>query len=115
MRKYLIEVGMGSDFHHPDPTKCAVRAVTDAIYHCTLVGIRECELVSDMKEMMVKVKIGVPFPEKVDKEEVLKVIPYGKREIEVVEGGLVEEGSRMKDGTRDRIIVAVAAVTVMVP
>ena len=115
MRKYLIEVGMGSDFHRPDPTKCAVRAVTDAIYHCTLVGVHECDLVSDMGEMMVKVKIGVPFPEEVDKEEVLKVIPHGKREIEVVEGGLVEEGSLRKDGTRDRIILAVAAVTVMVP
>jgi uncharacterized protein (TIGR02058 family) len=65
--------------------------------------------------MVVKVKIGVPFPEKVDKEEVLKVIPYGKREIEVVEGGLVEEGSRMKDGTCDHIMIAAAAVTVMVP
>ena len=45
----------------------------------------------------------------------IKVIPYGKREIEVVEGGLVEEGSRMKNGTCDHIMTAVAAVTVMVP
>ena len=115
MRKYLIEVGMGSDFHHPDPTKCAVRAVTDAIYHCTMVGLGECQLLSSMKEMVVKIKVGVPFPEKVDQEEVLKVIPFGKREIEVVEGGLLEEGSRLKDGTRDHIMMAVAAVTVMVP
>ena len=115
MRKYLIEVGMGSDFHHPEPTKCAVRAVTDAIYHCTMVGLGECQLLSSINEMMVKVKVGVPFPEKVDQEEVLKVIPFGKREIEVVEGGLLEEGSRLKDGTRDHIMMAVAAVTVMVP
>ena len=78
MRKYLIEVGMGSDFHHPDPTKCAVRAVTDAIYHCTMVGLGECQLLSSMKEMMVKIKVGVPFPEKVDREKVLTVIPFGK-------------------------------------
>ncbi|MHA2220180.1 MAG: Lin0512 family protein [Candidatus Hodarchaeales archaeon] len=115
MRNYLIEVGMASDFHHPEPTKCAVRAVTDAIYHCTMVGLFECELISSMKELAIKIKIGVPFPEKVDTEEVLKVIPFGKKEIEVVEGGLLEQGSRLKDGTRDNIMTAVAAVTVMVP
>ncbi|UCF90596.1 MAG: Lin0512 family protein [Desulfobacterales bacterium] len=115
MRRYLIEVGLGSDFHHPDPTKCAVRAVTDAIRRCTLVGLGECELLSDMSEMLVKIRVGVPFPEKVDQAEVLKVIPHGKREIEVVEGGLMEAGSRLKDGSQDRIMLAVAAVTVMVP
>ena len=115
MRKYLIEIGMGSDFHHPDPTKCAIRAVTDAIYHCTMVGLHECQLLSSMKQMSVKVRIGVPFPDQVDKDEVLKMIPYGQREIEVVEGGLLDEGSLKKDGTRDNIMIAVASLTVFVP
>ena len=115
MRKYLIVIGTGSDFHDPDPTKCAVRAVTDAIHRCTLVGLHECQLLSSMKEMAVKIKIGVPFPEKVVREEVLNVIPFGEKEMEVGEGGLLEEGGLMKDGTRDQIMMAVTAVTVMVP
>ncbi len=115
MRKFLIETGTGTDFHDADPTKCAVRAVTDAIRRCTLIGLHECQLISSSEEMTVKIKIGVPFPEKVIQQEVLNVVPFGKKEIEVVEGGLLEEGSLLKDGTRDHIMMAVTAVTVMVP
>ena len=115
MRHYLIELGMGSDLHKPDPTKCAVRAIKDAIYRCSMVGLFECDLLSNIKDMHVKVKIAVPFPDRVDKEEVLKQIPYGEREIEVVEGGLLEEGSLRKDKSRDHVMVAVAAITVKVP
>ena len=116
MRKFLIETGTGTDFHDADPTKCAVRAVTDAIRRCTLIGLHECQLISSKKEMAVKIKIGVPFPEKVIQQEVLNVVPFGKKEIEVVEGGLLEEGSLLKDGTtRGHIMMAVTAVTVLVP
>ena len=115
MRTYLIEVGMGADFHKPQPTKCAVRAVKDTIYRCTLTGLYECELISSMKDMLVKVKIGVPFPDQVDKDEVLKVIPFGQKEIEVESGGLIEDGHLRKDGSRDKIMIAVASITVMVP
>ena len=115
MRRFLIEVGMGADFHKPDPTKCAVRAVKDTIYRCTLVGLYECKLISSMKDMRVKVKISVPFPDQVDKDEVLEVIPFGQKEIAVESGGLMEDGHLRKDGSRDKIMVAVAAITVMVP
>jgi len=115
MRRYLVEVGMGTDLHHPDPTKCAVRAVRDAIYHCSMLGLKECNLLQSIKDMYVKIKICVPFPEKVDRDAVLKEIPYGQRELEVADGGLLEEGSLLRDGKRDNIMVAVAAVTVMVP
>ena len=115
MRTYLIEVGMGADFHKPQPTKCAVRAVKDTIYRCTLIGLYECKLITSMKQMVVKVKIGVPFPEQVDQDEVLKVIPFGQKEIVVEDGGLMEEGHLRKDGSRDKIMIAVASITVMVP
>jgi len=115
MRNYLIEIGMGSDLHHPEPTKCAVRAVQDAITRCSMVGLKECQLMSSVKDMLVKIKVGVPSPEKVNREEVMEVIPFGKRELEVVEGGLLELGGLLKDGSRDHIMIAVAAVTVMVP
>lgn len=115
MRHYLIELGMGADLHKPDPTKCAVRAVRDAIHRCSMLGLFECDLLSDIKQMAVKVKIAVPFPDQVDTQAVLNEIPYGQRDIEVVPGGLLEEGSRRKDGSRDTVMVAVAAITVKVP
>ncbi|MBE0616975.1 MAG: Lin0512 family protein [Proteobacteria bacterium] len=115
MRHYLIELGTGTDLHKPDATKCAVRAVRDAIGRCSMVGLFECGLVTDIQQMTVKVKIGVPFPDQVDTEAVAREIPYGQSEIEVVPGGLLEEGSRRRDGSRDKVMVAVAAITVMVP
>ncbi len=115
MRTYLIELGMGTDLHKPDPTKCAVRAVTDAITRCSMVGVYECGLIKSMQELRVKIKIGIPHPEEVDRDAVLKVIPFGEREIEVVEGGLAEQGSLRKDGSRDSVMIGVAVVTVYVP
>lgn len=115
MRRFLIEIGVGTDLHDPDPTKCAVRAVKDAIYRCSMLGLYECGLVSSLNDLCIKIKIGVPFPEKLKKEAVLKEIPFGTKEIEVEAGGLLEEGGPHKDGVRDNIMIAVAAITVMVP
>ena len=50
----------------------------------------------DVDSMRVKVTIGVPHPEKVDKAQVLAVLPHGTGTVEVVEGGLeipTEDGS----------------------
>jgi hypothetical protein len=41
MRHNLIELGMGTDLHKPDPTECAVRAVREAIYRCSMVRFFE--------------------------------------------------------------------------
>jgi uncharacterized protein (TIGR02058 family) len=38
--------------------------------------------------MVVEVLIGVPKPERVDKAEVLAVLPHGTGTVQVVEGGL---------------------------
>jgi len=38
--------------------------------------------------MRVKVTIGVPHPEQVDRAQVLAVLPHGTGTVEVVEGGL---------------------------
>jgi uncharacterized protein (TIGR02058 family) len=72
-------------------------------------------LLTDIKQMAVKVKIGVPFPDKVDAQAVLNEIPYGQHDLEVVPGGLLEGGSRREDGSRDKVMVAVAAITSKVP
>ncbi len=86
MKRMAIEIGMGTDIRGADYTKAAVRALRDALWHnslnvATAVG-------KDTDSMQVEVLIGVPKPERVDKAEVLKVLPHGTGTVTVYEGGL---------------------------
>jgi uncharacterized protein (TIGR02058 family) len=51
------------------------------------------------QDMIVDVHIGVPRPEMVDKAEVLKVMPYGRGTVTVVEGGLEIKNDAGTDST----------------
>jgi len=53
------------------------------------------------------VLIGVPRPEKVDKAEVLKVLPHGTGTVEVVQGGLEIPNDA---GTSSTVIASAAAI-----
>lgn len=116
LKRYLIELGTGIDQHGQDPTAAAKRAVKDAISRSYLTGIREILGIQDFNQMVVKVKVAVPYPEKVETEEVLAPIPFGNKELEVTEGGLVAEGMTMPElgDAGPEIIMANAAVTVWV-
>ena len=39
MKKYIVELGLGSDFHGQDVTKAAKKAAKDAISHSCLCGL----------------------------------------------------------------------------
>ena len=41
MKKYIVELGLGSDFHGQDVTKAAKKAAKDAISHSCLCGLEE--------------------------------------------------------------------------
>jgi uncharacterized protein (TIGR02058 family) len=58
--------------------------------------------------MQVKVTIGVPKPEKVDRAAVAAVLPHGNGEVEVVEGGL----EIMNDAGTNLTVIANAAAVV---
>ena len=58
--------------------------------------------------MVLTVMIGVAEPDKVDVEAVSRELPYGKRTIQVVEGGM----DTPKDDRPYRTIMANAAVIV---
>ena len=57
--------------------------------------------------MQVEVTIGVPHPERVDKEAVLAVLPHGSGTVSVVEGGLEIPNDA---GTNTTVIANAAAV-----
>jgi uncharacterized protein (TIGR02058 family) len=84
--RVILEMGSGNDLHGGDYTKAAIRAVEDATHHSSLTFIRTLGI--DPRSMQVEVTIGVPRPDRVDKEAVLAVLPHGTGTVRVVEGGL---------------------------
>ena len=86
MKRVVLEIGMGTDIRGADPTKAAVRALRDALWHNSLSVAAALGKPTD--SMVVEVLIGVPRPDLVDKAAVLAVLPHGTGSVKVVEGGL---------------------------
>ncbi|WP_428530752.1 Lin0512 family protein [Rhodopila sp.] len=105
LKRMVLEIGMGSDIRGAEPTKAAVRALRDALWHNSLSVAAALGL--DTDSMQVEVTIGVPHPERVDKEAVLAVLPHGSGTVSVVDGGLE---IATDDGTGSTLIANAAAV-----
>jgi len=104
-KRMVLEIGMGTDIRGADYTKAAVRALKDALWHNSLSVAKALGQPTD--SMQVEVTIGVPQPDKVDKEQVLAVLPHGTGTVNVVEGGLE---IRNDEGTDSTLIAHAAAV-----
>jgi len=115
-RRLIIEMGMGVDQHGQEPTVAAARAVRNAIAHNALPGVWEVAGLSDPDQMIVEVKVAVPYPEQVREAEVLAVLPFGRKTLKVESGGMVAEGRAIAslNDINDQMLIAVAAVTVWV-
>jgi uncharacterized protein (TIGR02058 family) len=114
-KRYIIEIGKGMDMHGGDVTNAACKAVKDAISSSCLAGLKDIAGITDPNMMHVKVKIACPHPENVKQEEVLAMVPFGSKEIELVEGGLSVQGLFLPFiAEGDTIVVALAALTVYV-
>lgn len=105
LKRMVLEIGMGTDIRGAEPTKAAVRALRDALWHNGLSIADAVGLPVD--SMQVEVNIGVPHPEKVDKAEVLAVLPHGTGTVNVVDGGLEISNDA---GTGSTLIAHAAAV-----
>ncbi|HVZ09780.1 Lin0512 family protein [Rhodopila sp.] len=105
LKRMVLEIGMGTDIRGADPTKAAVRALRDALWHNAL-SIANA-LGQDTDAMRVEVTVGVPHPEKVDKQAVLAVLPHGTGTVDVIEGGLEIPND---EGTNATLIASAAAV-----
>ena len=106
IKRMVLEIGMGTDIRGTDPTKAAVRALRDALWHNSLTVAHALDL--DVDSMQVVVTIGVPEPDRVDTDAVLAVLPHGTGTVKVVEGGLNIPNEQGTDGT----IMAHAAAVV---
>ena len=112
----IVEMGMGVDQHghNNDPTKAAIKAIKDAISNNCLPGLREILEIRDPNKMIVDVLIGCPYPENINKKKVLRAIPFGTKNLKVVNGGLLVEGIKIPELGDDtpNMIMANAAITV---
>jgi len=118
-KRYLLEFGTGIDLHGEDVNEAAKRAVRDAITRVSMIGLRDILGFRNMKDLdealMVDVTIAVPYPEKVTGEEVLKILPEGKRRITVVPGGLrFPTPANEENKDIHGVLVVNAAIVVMV-
>jgi uncharacterized protein (TIGR02058 family) len=120
-KRFVVQIGCGVDQHghKNDCTKAAQKAIKNAISNNSLPGLLEiCNLEEpkDLLSMIVHIKIGAPYPEKIDKDKVMKAVPFGQKTIEIVRGGLVAQGVMIKElgDTSDEILICNAAVTVSV-
>jgi uncharacterized protein (TIGR02058 family) len=120
-KRFITQIGMGVDQHghHDDCSNAAFKAIKNAISTNCLTGLIEiCGLKEpqDLKKINVHVKIGIPFPERIDERKVLKAIPLGQKSIEIVKGGLLVQGIQINElgDTSDNIIVCNAAVSVSI-
>ena len=104
-KRMVLEIGMGTDIRGADYTKAAVRAPREALLHNSLSIAKA--LGKDTDLMRVEVLIGVPKPDKVDKEAVLAVLPHGTGTVKVVEGGLEIKNDA---GTDSTVIAQAAAI-----
>jgi uncharacterized protein (TIGR02058 family) len=116
-RRYIIEVGTGIDLHGADETKAAMRAVKDAISHCSMIGLGQLFKFTNFSELeealMVDVTIAAPNPETVDGDSVLEVLPEGRRRINVIKGGIKFPDDSTEEDAKTHSIVMVNAVIVV--
>ncbi len=107
-RRIILELGMGNDLHGGDYTKAALRAVSDALHHSSMMFLRSMQI--DPESMRIHVTIGVQRPDKVDADRVRQALPHGAAEVSVVKGGLDVEDAEANDPA----VIASAAVAVHV-
>jgi uncharacterized protein (TIGR02058 family) len=105
LKRMVLQIGMGTDIRGADYTKAAVRALRDALWHNSLSVADAVGLPVDA--MQVEVTIGVPRPDRVDKDTVLAVLPHGTGTVRVIEGGLEIPNDA---GTNLTVIANAAAV-----
>ncbi len=106
LKRMVMELGMGTDIRGEDYTKAATRAVHNALRQNSLVVADAFGV--DRNEMHVDIIIGVAQPDKVDKQAVAAMLPYGSGDVIVERGGM----DTPKDDGSPGTIMANAALIV---
>jgi uncharacterized protein (TIGR02058 family) len=116
LKRFVVELGTGSDLHGEDMTKAACRAVKDAISHGCLCGLLEIPGMGELREIVVDILVACPRPQEVDLDMVMAQAPVGRKRARAVFGGVIAQGVCVPDFAEDcdQIVMANAVVTVLV-
>lgn len=117
IKRFIIEFGMGMDFHGQDVNRAAEKAVNDAISRSCLCGLKEIlDLKNLQEDIVVTVTLAVTKPEQIDEERIKKCLPVGKKLVRAVSGGLRVPGLLISEfgDNDDSIEAALACVEVTI-
>ncbi len=107
-------MGVDQHGHNMDATKAAIKAVKNAISNNCLAGLNEILNIKDPLEMIVDILIAKPNNTTINEKKVLRAIPFGKKSIQVIDGGMIASGIYIKElgDINDNMLVVNAAITV---
>lgn len=117
MNRYIIEFGLGMDFHGQDVNNAAKKAVKDAISKSCLCGLSELFKLNDLDDdINIKVTVAVSRPSEIDAQAIAECLPVGKVSVHSIQGGMTVAGLYLpRFGDRDESIeAALAAVEVFI-
>lgn len=115
-KRYLVEIGTGIDLHGMDVMEAAGRAVRDAVGHSCMCGLVDLLGLKNLKEeLRISMKIAAPDPDAVDPEPLKKLLITDNVDVEVVRGGMLQNGLHVDEfGKGDQIMVVNVGLTVYV-
>jgi uncharacterized protein (TIGR02058 family) len=113
MRTFVVELGTGVDLHGRDATAAAIKAVKNVFNHVSLPGLRQVAGLTDLSQMEVEVRLGVPSGLTVDTQVVAAAFPHGRPRVKVEPGGLEAPGGG--PNPEDSIVIVNAVIYVRVP
>lgn len=110
-RRYIIEFGMGMDFHGQDVNRAAQKAVKNAVSQSCLCGLSEVLNLENLNDQVhIKATVAVTRPEEIDAKEIAKCLPVGKVEVLPILGGMRTSGLNIPAfGDKDDSIEAALA------
>ena len=108
-QRIIIEMAQGADLRGEDATKAACRAVEGALRQVSLPLLTTLGI--DAATVHIRITIGVPAPETVDRDAVRACLPDRVVEVEAVPGGLRVENP----DTQSALLIASAAIEVFLP
>ena len=85
MKRFIIEMGMGTSLHRGDYQQAAERAIEDALRHSTIPMLKIRGIPHE--QMQVKVTVGVAEPDKIDSDALARKLPRGTASVKVTKGG----------------------------
>lgn len=115
--RFIIEFGLGVDFHGQDVNRAAQKAVKDAVSRSCLCGLEELLHLKDLdSQVNIKVTLAVTKPEIIDSKLIADCLPVGRVEVRAATGGLAVPGLFIPafGDTDDSIVAAMACVEVFI-